>query len=75
MVATNLGLGAGDANGEGTWWASFLGCEVFCILTVTLVTQLHTPVRLHQTTCFFWLFLGPHLRHMEVPRLGVEQEL
>ena len=23
---------------------------------------------------FFW-FLGPHLRHMEVPRLGVESEL
>ena len=23
----------------------------------------------------FWPFLGPHLRHMEVPRLGVELEL
>ena len=24
---------------------------------------------------FFFAFLGPHLRHMEVPRLGVESEL
>ena len=24
---------------------------------------------------FFLLFLGPHSRHMEVPRLGVESEL
>ena len=24
---------------------------------------------------FFCVFLGPHLRHMEVPRLGVESEL
>ena len=24
---------------------------------------------------FFLVFLGPHLRHMEVPRLGVEAEL
>ena len=24
---------------------------------------------------FFLLFLGPHLRHMEVPKLGVESEL
>ena len=24
---------------------------------------------------FFCFFLGPHLRHMEVPRLGVESEL
>ena len=23
----------------------------------------------------FFVFLGPHLRHMEVPRLGVESEL
>ena len=25
--------------------------------------------------CLFWSFLGPHLRHMQVPRLGVESEL
>ena len=25
--------------------------------------------------CFFLFFLGPHPRHMEVPRLGVESEL
>ena len=24
---------------------------------------------------FFFLFLGPHLQHMEIPRLGVELEL
>ena len=24
---------------------------------------------------FFLIFLGPHLRHMEVPRVGVESEL
>ena len=24
---------------------------------------------------FFFSFLGPHLQHMEVPRLGVESEL
>jgi len=24
---------------------------------------------------FFFVFLGLHLRHMEVPRLGVESEL
>ena len=24
---------------------------------------------------FFFRFLGPHLRHMEVPRLGVKSEL
>ena len=24
---------------------------------------------------FIFIFLGPHLRHMEVPRLGVESEL
>ena len=24
---------------------------------------------------FFGLFLGPHLQHMEVPRLGVQSEL
>ena len=24
---------------------------------------------------FFFVFLGPHPRHMEVPRLGVESEL
>ena len=24
---------------------------------------------------FFWFFLGPNLRHMEVPRLGVQLEL
>ena len=26
-------------------------------------------------TYFFFVFLGPHPRHMEVPRLGVKSEL
>ena len=26
-------------------------------------------------TFVFWPFLGPHMRHMEVPRLRVESEL
>ena len=25
--------------------------------------------------CFFFFLLGPHLQHMEIPRLGVESEL
>ena len=25
--------------------------------------------------CLFFVFLGPHLKHMEVPRLGVQWEL
>ena len=29
----------------------------------------------HKNTSSFFLFLGQHLRHMEVPRLGVESEL
>ena len=28
-----------------------------------------------QVETFFSFFLGPHLRHMEVPRLGVKLEL
>ena len=30
-------------------------------------------MQLYFFVCFY--FLGPHLRHMEVPRLGVESEL
>ena len=29
----------------------------------------------HQGGFFFFVSLGPHLRHMEVPRLGVQSEL
>ena len=29
----------------------------------------------YKTTLFFVLFLGLHLQHMEIPRLGVESEL
>ena len=30
---------------------------------------------LHFFTYLFFIFLGPHSQHMEVPRLGVELEL
>ena len=30
---------------------------------------------LKRTTFFFLAFLGPHPRHMEVPRLGFKSEL
>ena len=30
---------------------------------------------IHYFSFFFFVFLGPHLRHMEVPSLGVETEL
>ena len=31
-------------------------------------------VKSPKTQSFFFSFLGPHLQHMEVPRLGVESE-
>ena len=31
-------------------------------------------IRITQRT-FVFVFLGPHLQHMEVPRLGVQSEL
>ena len=33
------------------------------------------PKALQLDSFFFFVFVGPHLRHMEVPRLGVELEL
>ena len=35
----------------------------------------HCPSLLPHLDLFFFFFLGPHLRHMEVPRLGVKSEL
>ena len=34
-----------------------------------------TPHIGHYNDFFFFVFLGPHLQHMKVPRLGVESEL
>ena len=36
-------------------------------LTCSATRELHSPTLLF----FFFAFLGPHLRHIEVPRLGV----
>ena len=35
----------------------------------------HNPVFVFRGFCLFFFFLGPHLQHMEVPRLGVKSEL
>ena len=35
----------------------------------------HSSISLCEDIHFFFFFLGLHLRHMEVPRLGVEWEL
>ena len=40
----------------------------------TVVTS-EPPASQGDGTAFFFFFLGPHLLHMEVPRLGVESEL
>ena len=54
------------------------------ITTITLVTIfLHTKLLQHywsysflsSSSFFFFFFLGQHLKHMEVPRLGVKVEL
>ena len=47
------GWGLGSANCEGACGGCLLGCGMsLVILTVALVTQLHTPVRTHQTVHF-----------------------
>ena len=40
------------------------------LITPKMCTTAGTPKEL-----LLFLFLGPHLRHMEVPRLGVQSEL
>ena len=35
----------------------------------------HRMCGIYYAFFFFFVFLGPHLWHMEVPRLGVESEL
>ena len=41
------------------------------------VTAMHISLCFdgNQSQVFFFVFLGPHLQHMEVPSLGVESEL
>ena len=43
--------------------------------TLTMGTSLPWLWKCHECNHFFLAFLGPHLRHMEVPRLGVDLEL
>ena len=45
-------------------------------LSNVVALSVHVPFFLeYQVFCLFVCFLGPHPRHMEVPRLGVELEL
>ena len=48
-----------------------------CISEPPVLSPQLAVLRQHQTDVFLFLFsfLGPHLQHMEVPRLGVELEL
>ena len=34
-----------------------------------------SPIKIILINLFIYLFLGPHLWHMEVPRIGVKSEL
>ena len=47
---------------------SYLNIKYFNILNVYLNIQGYSFF-------FFSVFLGPHLQHMDIPRLGVELEL
>ena len=42
---------------------------------VLIIVVKKLPTKGDSCTFLLFLFLGPHLRHMEVPRLGVESEL
>ena len=53
---------SGKAMSRNPWTA------LIC-LTLTAIS------RLNSSFFFSFLFLGPHLQHMEVPRLGAESEL
>ena len=44
-------------------------------LSISSTVLLHVFVCVCVCVCVCVVFLGPHLRHMEVPRLGVESEL
>ena len=45
------------------------------MLGCSLLTHLHLHLQVPLLLLFVLSFLGPHLQHMEVPRLGVESEL
>ena len=49
---------------------SFQGCIRGCIGATTA-----GPCHIYSNAESIFVFLGPHLRHMEVPRLGVQSEL
>ena len=65
---------------EYGFWNVSVSILIMCII-VSLLGK--TGWRVHRTSCTlfccccccFVCFLGPHLRHMEVPRLGVQLEL
>ena len=46
-------------------------------IQISIIFQILFPYRVSQTHIFFFFFsfVWPHLRHMEVPGLGVESEL
>ena len=43
--------------------------------TTNFYSQIFKIFYLYIIYFFFLVFLGPHLRHIEVPKLGVESEL
>ena len=55
-----VGLG-GDKTGDGV--GNAWGVSLFLFIIILLLLLL------------FWLFLGPHPQHIEVPRLGVRSDL
>ena len=61
----------------GVYWDSFYVSNYsFCLYIVLLIlfSCLCSYSSLH-FFFFFFFFLGPHVQHMEVPRLGVQLEL
>ena len=50
----------------------------FRVITTKMIQELRKRMdaknkKLQEFFFFFWIFLGPHIRHMEVPRLGSNQ--
>ena len=52
-----------------------LGCALKPLHSLRLGSGQNISQVFFILTFFFFLFLGPHLQHMEVPRLGVKSEL
>ena len=44
-------------------------------LLFSLLKMANTTKKMKQEKVFYFCLLGPHLQHMEVPRLGVQLEL